>query len=79
VVLAHSLGRQYTDGQTEYVAEASRVRDILLALDHLHPGIREHLEEETAISIDGMIYDDAYLQEVSENTEVFFIPKLDAG
>jgi sulfur-carrier protein len=79
VVLAHSLSRQYTDGKTEYVVEASRVRDILRALDDLHPGIREHLEEETAVSIDGMIYDDAYLQEVNENTEVFFIPKLDAG
>ena len=79
MVLAHSLSRQYTDGQTEYVIEANRVRDILRALDDLHPGIREHLEEETAVSIDGMIYDDAYLQEVSENTEVFFIPKLDAG
>ena len=79
VVLAHSLSRHYTDGQTEYVVEANRVRDILRALDDLHPGIREHLEEETAVSIDGMIYDDAYLQEVSENTEVFFIPKLDAG
>ena len=79
VVLAHSLRRQYTGGKTEYEVEASRVRDILRALEELHPGIREHLEEETAVSIDGMIYDDAYLQEVNENTEVFFIPKLDAG
>lgn len=79
VVLAHSLSRQYTDGKTEYVVEARRVRDILRALEELHPGIRAHLEEETAVSINGMIYDDAYLQEVSENAEVFFIPKLDAG
>ena len=79
VILQHSLSRQYTDGQTKYAVEASRVRYILRALDDLHPGIREHLEEETAVSIDGMIYDGAYLQEVSEDTDVFFIPKLDAG
>lgn len=79
VVLAHSLSRQYTGGVTQFEVEANRVRDILRALEDLHPGIREHLEEETAVSINGMIYDDAYLQEVSENAEVFFIPKLDAG
>jgi molybdopterin synthase sulfur carrier subunit len=79
VVLANSLSRQYTGGETKFEVEASRVRDILRALDDLFPGIREHLEEETAVSIDGMIYDDAYLQEVTAATEVFFIPKLDAG
>jgi molybdopterin synthase sulfur carrier subunit len=79
VVLANSLSRQYTGGETKFEVEASRVRDILRALDDLFPGIREHLEEETAVSIDGMIYDDGYLQEVTVATEVFFIPKLDAG
>ena len=79
VVLANSLSRQYTGGETRFEVEASRVRDILRALEDRFPGIRAHLEEETAVSIDGMIYDDAYLQEVSENSEVFFIPKLDAG
>jgi molybdopterin converting factor small subunit len=79
VVLANSLSRQYTGGETKFEVEAIRVRDILRALEDLFPGIREHLEEETAVSIDGMIYDDAYLQEVNASTEVFFIPKLDAG
>ena len=79
MVLANSLSRQYTAGETKFEVEASRVRDILSALEALFPGIREHLVEETAVSINGMIYDDAYLQEVSEDTEVFFIPKLDAG
>lgn len=79
VVLANSLSPQYTGGETKFEVEASRVRDILRALEDLFPGIREHLEEETAVSIDGMIYDDAYLQEVTVATEVFFIPKLDAG
>ncbi len=79
VVLANSLSRQYTGGETRFEVEASRVRDILRALEERFPGIRPHLEEETAVSINGMIYDDAYLQEVDENAEVFFIPKLDAG
>ena len=79
VVLANSLSRQYTGGKTEFEIEASRVRDILKVLEGMFPGIRGHLEEETAVSIDGMIYDDAFLQEVTETAEVFFIPKLDAG
>ena len=79
VILANSLSRQYTGGETEFVLEAARIRDILRALDERFPGIRVHLEEETAVSINGLIYDDAYLQEVSEVSEVFFIPKLDAG
>lgn len=79
VVLANSLSHQYTGGKTKFEVQASRVRDILSALEDLFPGIRVHLEEETAVSINGMIYDDAFLQEVNEETEVFFIPKLDAG
>ena len=49
VVLANSLSRQYTGGETKFEVEASRVRDILRALEDLFPGIREHLEEETAV------------------------------
>ena len=79
VVLANSLSRQYTGGETEFEVEAARVRDVLRALEERFPGIRAHLEEETAVSIDGMIYDDAYLQDVTGSREVFFIPKLDAG
>ncbi len=41
------------------------MRDVILALDKLYPGLGEHLREETTVAIDGEIHDQpAYFQKV---------------
>jgi len=56
------------------------MRDVIKALDELHPGLGEHLEEETTVAIDGEIHDQpAYFQKIRQGCEIFFIPKLEGG
>ena len=80
VVLSSGFARRYTGGKREFDVEATTMRDVIKALDGLHPGLGEHLEEETTVAIDGAIHDQpAYFQKVREGCEIFFIPKLEGG
>ena len=42
-------------------------------------GLREYLEEETTVAIDGQIHETAYFQRLEEDAEVYFLPKIEAG
>ena len=80
VVLSSGFARRYTDGKKEFDVEATTMRDVIKALDELHPGLGEHLEEETTVAIDGEIHDQpAYFQKIRQGCEIFFIPKLEGG
>jgi molybdopterin converting factor small subunit len=80
VVLSSGFARRYTDGKKEFDVEATTMRDVIKALDELHPGLGEHLEEETTVAIDGEIHDQpTYFQKVRQGCEIFFIPKLEGG
>ena len=80
VVLSSGFARRYTGGKKEFDVEATTMRDVIRALDELHPGLGEHLEEETTVAIDGEIHDQpTYFQKVRQGCEIFFIPKLEGG
>lgn len=80
VVLSSGFARRYTGGKKEFDIEATTMRDVIKALDELHPGLGEHLEEETTVAIDGEIHDQpTYFQKVRQGSEIFFIPKLEGG
>ena len=80
VVLSSGFSRRYTDGKREFDVEAVTMRDVILALDKLYPGLGEHLREETTVAIDGEIHDaPGYFQRIRPGCEVFFIPKLEGG
>jgi sulfur-carrier protein len=80
VVLSSGFARRYTGGKKEFDVEATTMRDVIKALDELHPGLGEHLEEETTVAIDGEIHDQpTYFQKVRDGCEIFFIPKLEGG
>lgn len=80
VVLSSGFARRYTGGKREFEVEATTMRDVIKALDELHPGLGEHLEEETTVAIDGEIHDQpTYFQKVRQGCEIFFIPKLEGG
>jgi len=80
VVLSSGFSRRYTDGAREFDVEAKTMRDVILALDKLYPGLGEHLREETTVAIDGEIHDaPGYFQRIRPGCEVFFIPKLEGG
>ena len=80
IVLSSGFARRYTGGAREFEVEAQTMRDVILALDGLYPGLGEHLREETTVAIDGEIHDQpAYFQKVRPGSEIFFIPKLEGG
>jgi molybdopterin converting factor small subunit len=80
VVLSSGFSRRYTGGRREFEIEAATLREVILTLDKMYPGLGEHLQEETTVAIDGEIHDaPGYYQKLRQGSEVFFIPKLEGG
>jgi sulfur-carrier protein len=79
VVLSSGFSRRYTEGMREFMVEAKNLRAVIKALDQLYPGLGHHLEEETTVAIDGEIHEVGYLQPLRQDSEVFFIPKIEGG
>ncbi len=79
VVLSSGFARRYTGGEREFTVEAKNLRAAIKELDRRHPGLGRHLEEETTVAIDGEIHEVGYLQPLRQDSEVFFIPKIEGG
>ena len=79
VVLSSGFSRRYTGGMREFTVAARNLRGVIKALDQLYPGLGVHLEEETTVAIDGEIHEVGYLQPLRQDSEVFFIPKIEGG
>ena len=67
-----------TGGVREVEVAAANVRDLLIALAAKFPGSEEALAK-SAIAIDGEIHQDAYLEPIAEDSEVFFMLRLEGG
>jgi sulfur-carrier protein len=79
VVLSSGFSRRYTGGLREFTVAARNLRGVIKALDRLYPGLGVHLEEETTVAIDGEIHEVGYLQPLRQDSEIFFIPKIEGG
>ena len=78
VQLASSF-KAYTGGQTQFEVDAANVRQLLQRLGASHPELRAHLEHGIAIAIDGVIYQDAWLQPIGSASEVVVIDRIAGG
>ena len=45
----------------------------------LHPAIARHLESGVAVAIDGQIFQDALLEPIAPDSEVFLLPQIAGG
>lgn len=79
VGIPSGLADEFTNGKTELDVEATNVRGLVKALDAKYPGLGQAIDEEMAIAIDGNIYQDAFLEKVNEDSELFFLPKIGGG
>lgn len=68
----------YTDGERETSTQAENYRDLLIELKTRWPALSETLER-TAVAIDGQIYQDAFLEEIHPQSEVFFMARIEGG
>ena len=68
----------HTGGVREVSIECNSYRALVRELDAKWPGIAEALER-TAVSIDGQIYQDAWLEPIQPSSEVFFMHRIEGG
>jgi sulfur-carrier protein len=78
ISLSSSLA-PYTGGETELELAVGNVRQLFAALGERYPKLRVQLETDVAVAIDGEIYQDALLQAIPGNSEVFLFPKIAGG
>ncbi len=71
--------RQYTGGLTELEVEAGNVRQLFQRLGARFPDLLPHLENGSAVAIDGQIYQDALLQEIRPDSDVHILPQIAGG
>jgi molybdopterin converting factor small subunit len=71
--------RQFTGGVTEVNVEAANVRQLFLRLGEKYPALLPHLETDSAVAIDGQIYQDALLQEIGPDSDVQILPQIAGG
>lgn len=80
VVLTDSLSKQFTGGASEFDVAASTVRKLIRELDMRYPGLGTQVEDGfISVAIDGEIHQDAFLEELRENSEVAFLPAIRGG
>ncbi len=67
-----------SDNTREVEVAAANYRELVLALDKRFAGMGEALES-MAVAIDGQIYQDAFLEPLQPNAEVFFMQRIEGG
>jgi molybdopterin converting factor small subunit len=71
--------RQLSGGVAEMEIEAASVLQLIARLGAACPALAPHLAEGVAVAIDGQIYQDALLQEISAGSEVHILPAVAGG
>ena len=79
VVLVGSNLAQLTGGVAEFDLSATSVKQLFQQLAERHPALARHLEDGVAVAIDGQIYQDALLQPIGPDSEVFVLPQIAGG
>jgi sulfur-carrier protein len=81
VIISRELARQFTAGDTCVRVDGTdlNVRELIRTLDERHPGLGPALRDGMAIAIDGLIYQDCMLEDVSKAKEVCFLPAIEGG
>ena len=78
MVLVGNLA-QVTGGVAEFHLSATSVKHLFRQLVELHPALERHLEDGIAVAIDGQIYQDALLEPIGPDSEVYLLPQIGGG
>ena len=68
----------FTAGTREVETTAENYRDLLRELTERWPELAETLDK-SAVAIDGQIYQDAFLEVITPESEVFFMARIEGG
>ena len=78
IVLSGNL-RLYTEGVTELELESGSIRSLIRELRRRYPDIPEDIEDELAISIDGVLHKDDWFAKIGPDSEVHLLPRISGG
>jgi molybdopterin synthase sulfur carrier subunit len=78
VILSGTIS-QMAGGETEMEVEATSVRQIFCHLQERFPNIKSHMVDDISVAIDGSVFQDAWLKKVTENSEVYLLPRIGGG
>ena len=67
------------DNQERISVEAKDIRELFRKLADRYPGLRDPIESDIAVAIDGVIYRDTWSKELPEDAEIFLLPRLAGG
>ena len=70
---------QITGGVASFDLAATSVKHLFELLAERHPELAPHLQEGVAVAIDGQIYQDALLEPIEPDSEVFLLPQIAGG
>jgi molybdopterin synthase sulfur carrier subunit len=70
---------QLTGGVAEFDLPAPTVKHLFQQLVERHPALGPHLAEGVAVAIDGRIYQDALLEPIGPDSEVYILPQIAGG
>lgn len=79
VVLTSTLADEFNVGRTELTVVADNVRQLLRELDQQFPGLGTEIERSQGMAIDGELTQDPHAQPLSEEAEVFVLPRIGGG
>lgn len=66
------------NGQREVEVTAANYRELLIALEEKFPGMGDALAN-MAVAIDGQIYQDAFLESLQADSDIFFMQRIEGG
>jgi len=78
IVLTGNL-RLYTEGVTELELESGSIRSLIRELRRRYPDIPEDIEDELAVSIDGVLHQDDWFAKIGPDSEVHLLPRISGG
>ncbi len=67
------------EGKPELEIDAKNIKQLLQRLAEDHPGLKPVLKKGVSVSIDGMMYNDAWFEEISSENEICILPRIEGG
>ncbi|MBC7140844.1 MAG: MoaD/ThiS family protein [Rhodobacteraceae bacterium] len=71
--------RQAADGETEVEVKAKTFKELLDRLVETYPGLEPQIRRGVSLSLDGVIYREAWFTEIRPDAEVVLMPYMTGG
>jgi sulfur-carrier protein len=71
--------RQLTDGKAEVEVEAKTFKEVLDRLSETYPALAPQIRRGVSMALNGVIYREAWFQEIPPGAEVVLMPFMQGG